>query len=120
MLGRLEMDVDECIKAYKALMRSVFEKKKHIVSLSLRGVIKPRFSSEVLEKAIKNVIETCRAPGQEAIPVDEHFYLKSQDEDSRRCKVYADIPPVKSHTSRLTCSLDLSVHRGKRPGGSHV
>lgn len=88
MLGRLEMDVDECIVAYKALMKSVFEKKKNLITLSFRGVIRPQFSSEVLENAIKSVIKARRdGPGQTAIPVDEPFHIERQDEDSRRCRV---------------------------------
>jgi hypothetical protein len=92
MLGRLEMDVDKCIIAYKALMRTVFKKKEHVVPVSLNGTIKPRFSSKVLENVIKGVIEgvikdRVDVPGQKPILVDEPFYLESQDEVSRRCRV---------------------------------
>jgi hypothetical protein len=88
MLGRLEMDVDECIEAYKALMKTVFEKKKHLVNLSFKGTIRPQFSSKVLENAIKGVIKgRGDVPVQRAIPVDEPFYLECQDENSRSCRV---------------------------------
>jgi hypothetical protein len=81
MLGRLEMDVEECIKAYKKLMKNVFEKKQSWFPVGFRGTIKPSFSSKALEKAVKGVIE-----GQQ-IPVDEPFYVKTEDEDSRKCRV---------------------------------
>jgi hypothetical protein len=40
MLGRLEMDVDECISAYKDLMKAVFEEKLRRVPVSWRGSTK--------------------------------------------------------------------------------
>ena len=51
MLGRLEMDVDECIAAYTKLMKTVFEKKP-----SWTGNIKSQFDTAKLESAIKKVI----------------------------------------------------------------
>ena len=88
MLGRLEMDVDECIKAYKALMETVFEKRQNFLRLGFSGTIKPKFSSKRLEKAIKSVIE------DKQISVDEPFYLKTDDEDSRKCRVYVESPSL--------------------------
>lgn len=82
MLGRLEMDVDECIAAYKTLMKTVFEKKRSLFSVGLTGNIKARFSSKALERAIKSVIEA------RGIPVDDPFYVKVEDEQLRKCKVY--------------------------------
>lgn len=82
MLGRLEMDVDECIAAYKTLMKTVFEKKRSLLSVGLTGNIKARFSSKALEKAIKSVIEA------RGMPVDAPFYVKVEDEQLRKCKVY--------------------------------
>ncbi|KFY96955.1 hypothetical protein V500_02248 [Pseudogymnoascus sp. VKM F-4518 (FW-2643)] len=82
MLGRLEMDVDECIVAYKALMETVFEKRQNYLRVGFRGMIKPKFSSKQLEKAIKSVIEC------QQVPVDEPFHLKTEDEDSRKCRVF--------------------------------
>jgi hypothetical protein len=56
MLGRLEMDVDECITAYTEFMRTVFEKKSSWFSASWAGNIKSQFDSVKLETAIKEVI----------------------------------------------------------------
>lgn len=81
MLGRLEMDVDECIEAYKELMKAVFEKKKSLLAVGFRGQIKSRFSSKALEKAIKGVIE------KRGISLNEHFCVKPDDEDSQKSRV---------------------------------
>jgi hypothetical protein len=56
MLGRLEMDVDECITAYTGLMKTVFERKSSRFPASLTGKIKSRFDGTRLETAIKEVI----------------------------------------------------------------
>ena len=60
MLGRLEMDVDECIEAYEKLMKTVFEKKESFFLMSFRANIKARFAEKALEKAVKEVVENCR------------------------------------------------------------
>ncbi|KAL6244844.1 hypothetical protein RBB50_008372 [Rhinocladiella similis] len=82
MLGRLEMEVDECIDAYKELMQTVFEKKKNRFAIGIFGQIKSRFSSKALEKAVKAVIK------KRGIPVDESFCVKTEDEESRKCRVF--------------------------------
>ena len=87
MLGRLEMDVDECIEAYKELMKSVFEKKQSLFAVGFSGMIKSRFSSKALEKAVKGVIESRVGPAGQRIPVNEPFYARTEEEDSRKCKV---------------------------------
>jgi hypothetical protein len=56
MLGRLEMDVDECISAYSKLMESVFEEKSSWLPVSWTGRTKARFDSSRLKKAIEEVI----------------------------------------------------------------
>lgn len=56
MLGRLEMDVDECIEAYSQLAESVFHGKLHQFPANFRGNIQPRFDTAKLETAIKKVI----------------------------------------------------------------
>jgi hypothetical protein len=87
MLGRLEMDVEECITEYKTLMRIVFAKKEESrIPVLPNMMINPRFSSDVLAKSIKSVIERATV-GDNPVSIDEPFYLKDQDKDSRRCKV---------------------------------
>lgn len=58
MLGRLEMTVDQCIAAYIRLMDMVFDQKyKKVLPFKMRnGRVKPRYKTEKLEQAIKEVI----------------------------------------------------------------
>ncbi|KAH6711738.1 phospholipase, patatin family protein [Leptodontidium sp. MPI-SDFR-AT-0119] len=56
MLGRLEMDVDECIAAYSDLAAAVFGEKLCRVPVTIKGNIKPRFDSAKLEEAIRKVV----------------------------------------------------------------
>lgn len=57
MLGRLEMDVDECIMAYVTLTKKIFEKPSKWSHLkSLFGNIESRFDTNKLEDAISEVI----------------------------------------------------------------
>jgi hypothetical protein len=56
MLGRLEMDVDECIAAYIELMKDVFEDKARSIPIGPTGKIKARFDSNKLKNAIEEVM----------------------------------------------------------------
>jgi hypothetical protein len=56
MLGRLEMDVDECITAYSGLAEEVFGEKSRSFPINLKGEVTPRFDSTKLEGAIKKVV----------------------------------------------------------------
>jgi len=56
MLGRLEMDVDECISAYSKLMETVFNEKSSSLPVSWTGRTKARFDSKKLKDAIEDVI----------------------------------------------------------------
>jgi hypothetical protein len=57
MLGRLEMDVDECIDAYSDLARAVFRKKASLIPFNFKGKAKSRFDSAKLERAVREVIK---------------------------------------------------------------
>ena len=57
MLGRLEMDVDECIEAFQTISKAVFAKKKHTFSFTKRGKTQARFSSEKLKNSCLSIIE---------------------------------------------------------------
>ena len=56
MIGRLEMDVDECITAYSKLMEAVFNKKSSRLPVGWGGTVKAKFSSKKLRSAIEEVI----------------------------------------------------------------
>jgi hypothetical protein len=57
MLGRLEMDVDECITAYGNLAAAVFGEKCSMFPVTIGGQSKAPFDSAKLEDAIRNVIK---------------------------------------------------------------
>ena len=66
MLGRLEMDVDECITAYSKLMKAVFEKESSQLPVSWRGKVKARFDSKKLKSAVEEVINNKGASAMDA------------------------------------------------------
>ena len=55
MLGRLEMDVDECIDAYTGIFRTIFGKKG--LPVNMFGKIKGRFDSIVLEECVGTILK---------------------------------------------------------------
>ena len=59
MLGRLRMDVDECISAYNKLIATVFDKKLHQSPDSISGRVRSQFDSKRLKDAIEEVISKC-------------------------------------------------------------
>lgn len=77
MLGRLEMDVDECISKYCNLMKTIFAKKSNRIRFDWKLGINPRFDSQKLKAAFLEVIRSCD------LPEDELF----NDEKQRGCKV---------------------------------
>jgi hypothetical protein len=56
MLGRLEMDVDECISTYSELMETVFGERSSRLPVGWTGRTKARFDSKRLKSAIEEVI----------------------------------------------------------------
>lgn len=57
MLGRLEMDVNECIIVYINLAEAVFSQKKSRLLFNLKGKVKVQFDSAKLERAIRETIK---------------------------------------------------------------
>jgi hypothetical protein len=55
MLGRLEMDVDECIKVYTSMFETIFGKKG--LPVNIWGSIKGRFDSTTLEGCIRKILK---------------------------------------------------------------
>lgn len=70
MLGRLDMSVDECIKAYTELSEKVFQK-KHRIPADIKGNLKERYDSKILEQAIKKVIKD-RGLDEDTLLKDPH------------------------------------------------
>ncbi|CAG8393837.1 unnamed protein product [Penicillium salamii] len=78
MLGRLEMDVDECIAAYIKLMKEIFGKPSKRGLSKLFGKIKPQFDASKLEGAINEVTNSCGAKTTDLF----------NDEANRNCRVF--------------------------------
>jgi hypothetical protein len=57
MLGRLGMDVDQCILAYNGLAEAVFGEKITRLPFNIWGKVEARFDSAKLEKAIRKTIK---------------------------------------------------------------
>lgn len=66
MLGRLEMDVDECVSAYKDLMKAVLEEKLSRFPISWTRNTKGQLDSGKLKSAFEKVI-TSRGLNQAAL-----------------------------------------------------
>jgi hypothetical protein len=56
MLGRLEMSIDECIKAYTDLSEDVFHKKSRFF-MGIKGDLKERYDGEALKLAVKKILK---------------------------------------------------------------
>lgn len=88
MLGRLQMDVDECIDAYSELSRTVFRKKGFPLDKS--GNIKGKYKASELVNAVKTI--TRNSGTSEDAPLD--------DGTDRACRVY--VTGLQGSKKRLT------------------
>ncbi|KAI9674021.1 MAG: hypothetical protein M1829_003864 [Trizodia sp. TS-e1964] len=75
MLGRLEMDVDDCIKAYTRMFEAIFSKKN--LPITIWGKIKGRFKSSVLEECVSKILKDHGLSGAEPL-----------NDGKQRCKVF--------------------------------
>ncbi|RSL81495.1 hypothetical protein CEP51_005792 [Fusarium floridanum] len=96
MLGRLEMDVGECIAAYCKLSESVFKAKKHWSPMTARGKTQPRFDSQKLKAAVEEVLN------DKGFPPTTLF----NDGVERGCKVFVCATSAHSSTTRRLRSYD--------------
>ena len=88
MLGRLGMDVDECIKVYEKLMGSIFGTKAFRIRLSAPMNVNARYDSKKVKSAIEKVLSERR------LSEDSDF----NDKTERRYKVYVPIMMPLSNT----------------------
>lgn len=107
MLGRLEMDVDECITAYIKLMKAVFEQRSNRLPFGWRGRLKAQFDSNTLRSAIEEVIQ-----GKE-ISITDPF----NDGSKRGCRTQVSHPDVELLANNQPGSSALWQ---KKPQASHV
>ncbi|EEQ35315.1 pfs [Microsporum canis CBS 113480] len=67
MLGRLEMDVDECIKAYRNLAKTVFSERARRFPVNRKGDTKAQYDSGRLRDAINEVLSERNVPPTELL-----------------------------------------------------
>lgn len=81
MLGRLRMSIDECEEVYVKLTQKIFVPKRSGTNIIGRGIdfvnAQGKFSSEVLEAGIKDIVKS------KGFSEDELFFHQVDDE----CKV---------------------------------
>jgi hypothetical protein len=58
MLGRLEMDVPECIKIHKGFLKDVFGHRRIMWKVSLKGKVQAQFDETLLKKAIEKTVKS--------------------------------------------------------------
>lgn len=81
MLGRLKMDVSECIQSYTSMFQRIFEKQKHKYPVNLRenfGYLQNRFDSDILREAIREIVK------DRGLSETEYFNC---EEEERSCRV---------------------------------
>jgi calcium-independent phospholipase A2-gamma len=79
MLGRLEMNIDDCIESFTRMMDKTFEQRHRLPFKLFGGQVQPRYDTDVLEKSIKIVIHSA------GFDPDE----KLRGKKSSNCKVFA-------------------------------
>lgn len=75
MLGRLKMDVGDCIKAYIQLSEDVFQPRR--AKFNIFGIasdvlkVKERFDSKALESAIQNIVSKSGEEAEAKLKVEK-------------------------------------------------
>ena len=80
MLGRLEMDVDECIAAYNTLSAEVFPKPQRRFPISFSAKIASRFDKAKLKVAILEIMHSRKLEPDALL----------NDGQDRGCKTYVN------------------------------
>ncbi|KAM7184720.1 hypothetical protein V8F33_012834 [Rhypophila sp. PSN 637] len=58
ILSRLELSVDDCIEAHRAMSPKIFTKVSH--RLKVRGRVQGRFDHTAIEESVKNILQVCQ------------------------------------------------------------
>lgn len=103
MLGRLEMDVDECIDAYKELMESIFSEKASTLPIDWSWKIQAQYDSKKLRAAIENVITRAGASPTDLL----------NDGVTRRCRTF--VCTTAKETLRITRLRSYGAPDGNTP-----
>lgn len=112
MLGRLQMDIESCIAAYRQLSDVVFRKVAHRISIKGMGVTQGRFDAHALENAIKEIISLAK--------LDPNVRLMEQTTPG--CKVFVcatraenrDITRLRSYYSIRDSNPEVTIWEAGR------
>ncbi|KAJ5183921.1 Acyl transferase/acyl hydrolase/lysophospholipase [Penicillium capsulatum] len=103
MLGRLEMDVDECIEAYRELMKSIFSEKTNNLPVDWSGNIQAQYDSKKLRLAVENVVTRAGASPKDLL----------NDGKARKCRVF--VCAVAKETLHITRLRSYDVPEENTP-----
>ena len=95
MLGRLEMDVDECITAYSELA-AIFGQKLGSLPFDKEDIVKARFDSAKLEEAVRKVVQKSAS---------EEELLNDGTERGCRTQVFYQYRKSDSNKISFVCTL---------------
>ena len=84
MLGRLRMNIDDCIGEYETLGEKVFGRPRSFHIRSPLFWIRDKYSAKILEGVLEDVVSR-RVPGGADFPGGKNFAY-----DENRCRVYAN------------------------------
>ena len=85
MLGRLRMNIDDCICAYETLGEKIFARPRWFHIRSPLFYIRSKYNAKVLEGVLEDVVSQ-RVPGGSDFPGGKNFAY-----DENRCRVYASL-----------------------------
>jgi hypothetical protein len=75
MLGRLKMDIEDCITAYLQISRDVFQPTKKRFNIFGRASdalnVRGRFNSEALKKGIQKIVEKAGETGEAKLKIED-------------------------------------------------
>ncbi|KAE8357465.1 phospholipase [Aspergillus caelatus] len=101
MLGRLKMNIQDCLEVYTGWMGSIF-KPKHWIRVGWTGQIISKYDSEKLENAIKDVLKRVQLPY-------DALLKPHQDEERPRSDVFVCAAP--SSGSAIHCFRSYTSDR---------
>lgn len=58
MVGRLQMNVNECIEAYTNMFERIFQRQKHRHGVNFLGSLQNKFDSDILRASIVEIVKS--------------------------------------------------------------
>ncbi|KAG8525642.1 uncharacterized protein KY384_000402 [Bacidia gigantensis] len=101
MLGRLKMNVEDCLKVYEDLMGTIFGTKAHYLPISASANVHARYDPKRVKQAIEEVLR------KHGLPEDCPLH----DELDQRCRVFVCCVAKGTTTAERIRSYDQKLHR---------